>query len=231
MKRPKSKSLSAKETRRILETTQHKVSDELSRACLCQVFDLDTGGSLLLFENGKGRLYKSADELRALISEVELQARKGPTSIASELLPQGHAFADQIQQLISQLGTLFKTDSGQLDASEASLNKVDEGLRKLRRQQLLTPEVFAPLTAYVGEVIRTKAMSALSPSPPPACKSPYLRITTAPGSLKIGNFFPPTFSQALCASCWPSTLRGTSRTSSFAKSSLCRANSRSSVMQ
>ena len=36
------------------------------------------------------------------------------------------------------------------------MDKVEKALRRLSPEQLLTPEVFAPLTAYVGEVLRNK---------------------------------------------------------------------------
>ena len=153
MKPPKSRALSAKETRRLLQTTGHTLDDDLSRVCLCEVFDLAEGGVLLLFENGKGRLYESKDEMLALLKEVEEEALKGPKSIAADL-PQGRAFADQVPELIGKLAILLNIDAAQLDRSEVSLENVDKALRRLRPQQLLTPEVFAPLTAYVGEVIR-----------------------------------------------------------------------------
>ena len=80
LKRQKSRSVSAKEVRHVLETTPHWLDQGLSRVCLCQVFDLASGGALLLFDNGKGRLYESIDELRAMIDEVERVARSGPRS-------------------------------------------------------------------------------------------------------------------------------------------------------
>jgi len=49
---------------------------------------------------------------------------------------------------------LLKIERAQLDHTEVSLDKVDKALRRLLPQKILTPEVFAPLTAYVGEVIR-----------------------------------------------------------------------------
>jgi len=154
LKRPKSRSVSAKEVRHVLETTQHSLDQGLSRVCLCQVFDLASGGALLLFDNGKGRLYESIDELRAMIAEVEREARSGPRSVCRDM-PQGQDFAEQVPELVRQLATLLKIEPAELDGTAASLDKVDEGIHRLRPQKLLSPEVFAPLTAYVGEVIRS----------------------------------------------------------------------------
>lgn len=121
--------------------------------CLCQVFDLVNGGALLLFENGKGRLYESRSELRAILHELEREARRGPKSVC-HALPQGEKFAEQVPELVHKLATLLKVELALLDRTEVSLDEVDKGLRRLRPQKILTPEVFAPLTAYVGEVIR-----------------------------------------------------------------------------
>lgn len=150
---PKSRSVSSKEVRGILATTKHSMNADLSRVCLCQVFDLATGGALLLFHNGKGRIYESKDEFCAALDELEREARRGSKSICSDL-PQGQKFADEVPELVRHLATLLKIEPGQLDGSEVSLDTVDQGLRRLRPQKLLSPEVFAPLTAYVGEVIR-----------------------------------------------------------------------------
>jgi len=153
LKRPKGKRLSARETKRILETKQHTLDEELSQMALCQAFDLAGGGVLLLYEDGKGILYESKDELLALADEVERESRQGPVSVCRDL-PQGQAFVEQVPQLIHGLAARLHLDSAELDGSETSLNKVDKALRRLRPEQLIKPDVFAPLTAYVGEVMR-----------------------------------------------------------------------------
>lgn len=155
LKRPKSRALSAREAQRILARTQHSVDLELSRISLSEAFDLADGGVLLLFEGGKGRLYASKDELRTMLGEVERKAEHGPKSVCRDL-PQGEDFVEQVPQLVAKLPRLLKLNSADLDGSESSLDKVDKALRRLRPQQLLTPEVFGPLTAYVGEVLRNK---------------------------------------------------------------------------
>jgi hypothetical protein len=139
--------------RRILEAIQHSLNKELSAEYHSQVFELASGGALLVFENGRGRLYESIDELRAMIEEIEREARSGPKSVCRDL-PGGQSFAEQVPELVRQLATRLKIEPAQLDGTEGSLDKVDNGLRRLRRQEILTPEVFGSLTAYVGEVIR-----------------------------------------------------------------------------
>jgi hypothetical protein len=153
MKRPRAKRLPARETKRILETTQHSLDHELSERIHTQAFDLPHGGVLLLYGAGRGILYESKDELGAMLDEVEEQARRGPVSICRDL-PQGQAFTEQVPQLIRGLPAKLGLDAGELDGGEASLDKVDRAIRRLRPERLLTPSLFAALTAYVGDVIR-----------------------------------------------------------------------------
>lgn len=152
LKRPKSKALPVKGVDRVLDTTEHSLNEGLSRKVLAQAFDLADGGLLLVFESGKGRLYASKDEFQVVFDELERQARQGPVSICRDL-HQGRAFAEQVPQLVRRLPTQLNIDASQLDGTEASLDKVDEALRRIRPQRFLRPEVFASLTAYVGEVI------------------------------------------------------------------------------
>jgi hypothetical protein len=155
LKRPKSKAIPAREVRRLLEATEHLTDDGLSRRCFCQVFDLADGGALLVFENGRGRLYQSKDALCSMLDEVE---RQSPANPFRELLPQGAAFANQVPKLVRDLPARLGLEAAELNGTEASLDRIDQVLRRLGASKIssriLAPEVFAPLTAYVGEVMR-----------------------------------------------------------------------------
>jgi hypothetical protein len=76
--RKQSRALSAREAKRILESTQHSLDRVLSQRILCEAFDLADGGVLLLFENGRGRLYESRVELQTALEGEEEKARRGP---------------------------------------------------------------------------------------------------------------------------------------------------------
>jgi len=151
LKQPKSRVVSAREAKRILKTTKHSLDPEVSPLALADAFDLADGSVLVLFEDGKGRLWESKDELRAMLDCSERRAKRGPVSAASDL-PQG--FVEQVPQLVAQLPKLLKLDAADLDGSKSSLNKVDKALRRMDPGRLVAPDVFAALTAYVGEVIR-----------------------------------------------------------------------------
>jgi hypothetical protein len=153
LKKPKSRAVSANEAQRILQKTKHALDPELSRQTLSQAFDLADGGVLLLFDEGNGRLYESKSELQAMMAEGERRAARGPESLCHDF-PQGQAFAEQIPQLVRQLAKELKLDPAQLDGSEKSLDKVDKALWRMDTERALSTEVFAPLTAYVGEVLR-----------------------------------------------------------------------------
>jgi len=57
LKPAKSRALSAREAKRIVKTTKHSLDAEISRQTLSEAFDLADGSVLLLFDDGKGRLY------------------------------------------------------------------------------------------------------------------------------------------------------------------------------
>jgi hypothetical protein len=153
LKTPKSRAISVQKAQRILKTTKHSLDPELSNQTSSKAFDLVDGRVLVIFENGTGRLYESKNELQAMLDEVERRAARGPESICRDF-PQRQAFLEQVPQLVRLLAVQLKLDATQLDGSEASLDKVDKALGRMNPERALTPDVFAPLTAYVGEVLR-----------------------------------------------------------------------------
>jgi hypothetical protein len=153
LKTPKSRAVSATETEHILKKTKHSLDPELSRQTSSQAFDLAGGRVLLLLDDGNGRLYESKKALQAMLDEGARRAARGPESLCHDF-PQGRAFAEQIPQLVRQLAKELHLDPAQLDGSEKSLDKVDKALWRMNPERALSPEVFAPLTAYVGEVLR-----------------------------------------------------------------------------
>ncbi len=153
LKWPRSRALSAKEAKHTLDTTQHSLDHKLSGRTLSEAFDLVDGSVLLLFDNGKGRLHRSKEELQAALKQLGQRARQGPESVCRDL-PHGQAFAEQVPQLVRLLPAKLNLGAAQLDGTEASLDAVDTALHRMRHRKMLRPDVFAALTAYVGEVIR-----------------------------------------------------------------------------
>ena len=152
--RPKARRVSAKTVRDLLAAGDAEPDESLSKELtFCSVYNLDHGQVLLVFDSGRGVIYESRDQLVRMYEEaVQRAARKA--SYLAELLPQGQDFAAQVSRLVAELPGRLSLDPGVLDYSETSLIAIDAAIRKLGPHRVLTPDMFPPLTAYVGEVIR-----------------------------------------------------------------------------
>src|SRR5581483_648099 len=119
------------------------------------VYVLADGRALVVFsDNGRGRIYESRDALATLMKEFREYAAQGPINPLIEMVPQGEAFPGLVPSLIHDLANVLRFPLEKLDGTEASLIAVDKALRRVPLERVLSPEVIAPLTAYVGEVIR-----------------------------------------------------------------------------
>ena len=153
MRRLKAKRISSKAVRKLLAQTAHTLDRELSHAVIATVDVLADGRALVVHENGRGILYESIDELRAMIAETIKLAQQGPIHPLRNLLPQGQRFAESVAQLVAKLPAQLGIDAKDLDSTEASLASIDTAIRKIGNSRALTAELFPSLTAYVGEVI------------------------------------------------------------------------------
>ena len=73
---------------------------------------------------------------------------------AKELLPPLDDFLRDVDKLASSLGKVLHIPEGALDRSVESLDAVHKAVGRVRIAKRMTPEVFTPLTAYLGEVMR-----------------------------------------------------------------------------
>lgn len=102
-----------------------------------------------------GNLFKSRADCIKHIEELQQAIEKAKIeSSLSYRIPQGQYFIEQIPQLVEQLAVQLKISLSELDNSAESLNKVDLAIKRIGRSKCLQPDIFAPLVAYVGEVIR-----------------------------------------------------------------------------
>jgi hypothetical protein len=136
--RAASRALTAKQVRELLLSASPVPDPEVSGPAMADAYRLDDGGSLLVFEDGKGRRYASRDELLAMLDRV---ARQAPSSPLAELLPQGRSFPSDVPQLLAELGPM-------------ELSDVDGLIRRLGPAACLAPPMFGRLVAAVGEAIR-----------------------------------------------------------------------------
>jgi hypothetical protein len=108
--------------------------------------------------DGAGNLYPSrealAQALRWVKAAAEEAAAKGPFDPAKELLPPLDEFLRDVEEHAKGLGKVLRIPEEALDRSVESLDLVDKAVGRLRIAKRMTPEVFTPLTAYLGEVMR-----------------------------------------------------------------------------
>jgi len=147
----KSRSLTAKQVQELLKKPGWAPDPELSSGGSSPAYKHSDGRILVVFENGKGKLGESREALLKLITAVGQQK---PVHLLSGRLPQGKEFVTEVPKLIDQLAMNLGIPRNELDKSEGSLDIVDKAIKRIGRRKSMKPEVFAPLVAYVGEVIR-----------------------------------------------------------------------------
>jgi len=145
--------VSASTARQLLSDGLYRIDSELSKSLLCTVHVLADGSALLTYTDGRTFQYDSYDDLVARWREKGGLSGK-PINYLHELLPQGFAFAEAVSNLIESLPARLKIDHDILDLSERSLAAIDLAIADMSPSEVLTAEIFAPLVAYVGEVIR-----------------------------------------------------------------------------
>lgn len=143
--------LSAVKVRGLIAVGGHSPDPEFSREFMCTAFKLAGGESLLVFENGRGVLYDSREELAQAHRERAALAcpqRNEPVLVDAE------TFGSRVPELISRLPALLGIQPTSLDRTKASLDLLDSAIRRLGPEAVLEPNVFSGLCAYLGEVIR-----------------------------------------------------------------------------
>ncbi|HEY9802349.1 MAG TPA: hypothetical protein V6D25_18455 [Leptolyngbyaceae cyanobacterium] len=102
-----------------------------------------------------GNLFKSRADCVKYIEELQQAIEKAKLeSSLSYRIPQGQSFIDEIPKLFEQLSVQLKIPLSELDNSADAMSKLDRAIKRIGRNKCLQPDIFAPLVAYVGEVIR-----------------------------------------------------------------------------
>jgi hypothetical protein len=140
----------ARELSKLPWVVDEALSGELNEARV-----LPDGRVLHVFRmEGGGNLYPSREALAQFLQWVKESSEEGPFDPAKELLPPLDEFIRDVEKHANGLGKVLRISDEVLDRSVESLNLVDEALSHLRIAKRMTPEVFTPLTAYLGEVMR-----------------------------------------------------------------------------
>jgi hypothetical protein len=157
-------SVSVKEARE-LSKLPHVVDEALSKG-VQEARILPDGRVLLYIEGEQGVVYPSREALANLMREAEAEAAGGPFDPAKELLPPRDEFIRDVDEHAKGLGKVLRVSSDVLDRSVESLDPISERVLRLRRAKRMTREVFTPLVAYVGEVMRLVCDGRWTEMPP-----------------------------------------------------------------
>jgi hypothetical protein len=144
---------SVKETRELSKLPW--VRDEALSDRMFEARILPDGRVLLFVADGeKAALYPSRESLEKLVKEANAEAAKGPFDPAKELLPPLDDFLRDVEAHALALGKVLRIPDDVLDRTVESIDLVDKAIARMRTAKRMTPEVFTPLVAYVGEVMR-----------------------------------------------------------------------------
>jgi hypothetical protein len=139
--RARSRSLTARQVRELLAASPAPEPDPpVSELAIARAYRLNDDQEMLVFEDGKGRLYESRADLLAMTREVAAQP---PVSPFAALLPQGRDFPAHAPALAAEVGLPVLT----------GLPQLDDVVRRLGLPACRKPPAFGRLVAYAGETI------------------------------------------------------------------------------
>ena len=118
------------------------------------IYKSSDGRVLQILEDGAGNVYESIEAWLSLLQSLESLRNQPPVHLLQGRLPQGRNSINQVPELIDGLAVKLDISLQQLDKSEKSLQAVDRAVKRKGQDECLEAEIFAPLVAYVGEVIR-----------------------------------------------------------------------------
>ena len=114
-------------------------------------------GRVLLFtgDGERGTLYPSRESFAQVLREGAAMMAKGRSfDPCKELLPPVADFLRDVEAHAKSLGPRLRIPGEVLDGTLASLDAVDKAQRRIPWAKRTVPDLFTPLVAYVGEVLR-----------------------------------------------------------------------------
>lgn len=154
-----SRGLSVKQVQKLIQSSGWSINNNLTIAIpddiyTQAIYSNPDGQVLAVLKDGIGRLYNSHKDWLLHLESLEQLRHQEPVLIIDERLPQGEDFALVAPNLVEQLARRLGIPLEQLDKSRSSLEIVDRAIRQKERDECLAAEIFAPLVAYLGEVIK-----------------------------------------------------------------------------
>jgi len=151
---PKYWSLTKAEAKVLIEEENWKRDPEYDDYCW-YAYVSDKGELLFLKDRGRSELYESRQALADTYEEIRARPTRSHHCLEGQI-PQGPHFIEAVPALIDELAVFLKLPREKLDGTYESLEAVDAALKKVRpkRRILETPNFFAAIIAYTGEVMR-----------------------------------------------------------------------------
>jgi hypothetical protein len=159
-KKISSRGLSAKQVQELIQSSEWSINNALTTRLpadiyINAIYSHPDGRTLTVLKDGAGRLYNSHEDWLSHLASLEHLQHQEPVHILQGRLPQGQDFARIAPSLVEQLARELHIPVEQLNRSRASLESVDQAIHQKERYECLLPEVFAPLVAYLGEVVKS----------------------------------------------------------------------------
>ena len=83
------------------------------------------------------------------------EVKRGNRTVSlSRLIPEAAQFIKAVPVLIHRLPAQLNIDPAKLDGTDASLKEIDVAIGRMDPELLQEQELFSPLIAYLGEVLR-----------------------------------------------------------------------------
>lgn len=134
---------------------------ELSARTCDEAYQLADGRVVMNIPDIESWVFASREEMLAYLEETQkptyvIDSEPQVFPSLSELLTQGKNFITQEPKLIDDLALKLSIPKAELNKSEESLAKVDQAVKRIGLRNCLNPEIFQPLTAYIGEIVKQK---------------------------------------------------------------------------
>lgn len=152
----KSKLLSRKQIRELFEQQEWTLDEDLSEQVskFSSIYTSIDRRVLILFNDQKGRLYPSLTEFLYFLEQGKAIQTAGPQHILKGRFPYGQDFLEHVPRLVDALAVKFRLPRETLDLTVASLEVIDQKIRRYGKRKALEADVYPLLVAYVGEVMR-----------------------------------------------------------------------------
>jgi len=147
----RSQSLSESEIQELLCWLGCAIDEQLTALLLSNVFALPDG-RIILPDGDGGVVWETKDALLSVYHEL---AGSRPQHLLKGRFPEGNTFIHRIPELLNRLAEKLGLRAEDLDRSWQSLDLIDRIVRdRFSPAERVEAELFVPLFAYLGEVIR-----------------------------------------------------------------------------